>query len=198
MFFCAGFAAHWRSLKEILIILVISTSPLYLGALLHHYIDEGSPSYLLSLLFVVQRGELFLYSMSIVAAIVLLANNEWISELWDHLRRNRQNDPPEADGAKAVTSDNDDRPPKWLFNVFSIVTFGICSMFFGIESVKFKIPSGNLVTLSSVIFGLSIVFWYVINVLSTVDPPNIEVGLDADARKLGDRLRRLRGRHGRR
>ncbi len=202
IFFRAGGSAHWRSFKEIFIVLIISTSPLYLGALAHYFIAAGSPGGLSSLLIVIQRGELFLYCMSIVGTIVWLANKEWLSEFWSYPDPNSDRDmsPSSEDaGGKREQDQGSDRrvlSPKWIFNLFSILAYGICSMFFGIELVKVRIDSGSLILLSSVIYAASIVFWYIINVLSAVEPPNIEQGLNAGVRDLTNRLRDLRSGRG--
>lgn len=188
MFFQAGRKAHWLSLREIFTVLIIATSPLYLGALLHNHLKDSS--YILSLREVVQRGELFLYCMSIVGSIVWLANKDWITDIFPFSEPG--NPGASSDGSTGERAS----PPKWIFNLFSVVAFGMCAMFFGIEFVKISIASDSLITLSSFLCGLAILFWHVINVLSSVDPPNIEKNLNAGAKQLGHRLRNLRSRHG--
>ena len=175
------------SLREILTVLIIATSPLYLGAMLHHHLEDST--YMNSLREVVQKGELFLYCMSVVGSIVWLANNEWITDFFPLAGK---------DGSENRTPSRATMllPPKWIFNLFAVVAFGICAMFFGIEFVKIKISPSSLILLSSILFGMAVVLWHIINVLSSVDPPNLEEDLNAGARRLGSRLRNLRSRHG--
>lgn len=196
IFFIAGWGAHWRCFKELLTVLVISTSPLTLGAFLHRYIDAGSHGYWSSLGTIVQRGELFLYSMSVVSTILWLANKEWISEIWP--RQEQRHDPgSDADQRSTRAAATVSLlPPKWFFNLYSALALAICTMFFGIETVRFRIESSSLIVISALIYVVSVVLWYIINVLSSVDPPNIERSLDAGARSMADRLRNLRSGDG--
>lgn len=177
------------SLREIFTVLIIATSPLYLGALLHNYLRDSS--YILSLREVVQRGELFLYCMSIVGSIVWLANKDWITDLFPFTEPSNPEESSDGSASGFRAS-----PPKWIFNLFSVVAFGMCAMFFGIEFVKISISSDSLITLSSILCCLAIILWHIINVLSSVDPPNIEKNFNAGAQQLGQRLRTLRSRHG--
>lgn len=199
IFFHAGGKAHWHSLKEILFVLLISTSPLSLGALLNHYAD-GTPTYLLSLQSVVQRGELFLYCMSVVATVAWLANKEWLSDIGPSSSGRGGEMTVNGDKIQGHEQSRTSQPklsaPKWLFSLLSLFIFGICTMFFGIEAVRVRIDSASLISFSSAVYSLSIVLWYIINVLSTVDPPNIEQSFDDGARSLARRVRQMRSGNG--
>jgi hypothetical protein len=132
-------------------------------------------SYLFSLGQAIAGGELFLYCMAVVGTIVWVANKPWLAD--------------EAAGDSRLF------PPKLWFNLFSVMAFGTCTMFFGIELVKLKMRP-EIISLSAVIYGVSIVVWYVIIVLSAAIPPNYEQTLSTGAKSLQSDLRKLRSDDG--
>jgi hypothetical protein len=179
IFFTAGVPAHWRSAKEILTVLVISTAPLTLGALIRAVTGENEvTTYLGGLADTIKQGELFLYCMSVVASIVWLVHKDWLV------------DNSETRKAERIP------PPKWVFNLFAFGAFALCVLFFSVQEMKVKLNQEILITLSSVLYLIAVLMWHTINVMSEILPPNLEKNLADGTDKMMKDLTELRSGNG--
>lgn len=170
-FFTAGRQTHWAAFKEILVIVTVSTSPITFGSLIPHVLPENTlttPQIITSLL---RNGELFPYCMSIVATIIWITSTQWKSE---------------------QGGDSYKFPPRIWPNLFSLFAFAISLAFFGIYSVKIQMHASSIIKISTLLYALCIVVYYIIIVISNLPPTNFKTALREGTDDFGKRLRQSR------
>lgn len=173
----AGTDAHVRALKEVLTVLFVSMTPLLVGALIQFFLNYDKTTYVAALHDNIKQGELFAYCLSVTASIIWLANKDWLFFDFDK----------EAD---KVT------PPRLFFNLYAMVVFGFCLMFFGIGQVKVAMPFDALILASLILYVPSILIWYIIIIFSDFKAPSYETELSDGAKALMARIKKARARNG--
>lgn len=131
-------------------VVIVSTTPVWLGGFVNFSltanIDRTFLGYWEILNRSLQQGELFLYCMSIIAAITWLSNKEW--------RRGRF-------------------PLRLFFNVFAMLVFGVSVMFFGIDLVRVGLDTETILTTSKILYVSSVAIYYLVAVYNRIEPPDL-------------------------
>lgn len=166
---------HWEAFKEVFFVAVISTTPIWLGAIVSAAIDNDLRAVFSKLFDFLTQGELFLYCMSIVATIFWLASKSWPR--------------PRGDSAPGWLLN----PPRDWFFLLALIPFALSVVFFGIDLVKVRIDPGALIEISASAYGLSLLLYYVLLALNKVVPPDIETTNKEGAIRISDELGQRKG-----
>ena len=160
-----GWKAHRDAGAEVLTIALISILPLLFGAMVR-WLQVENP--VLSLegyedafnSFVI-RGELFFYALAFIAVIAWVALKEW---------------PPGL------------RPPRVVLGLFCMISFGIITTFYTLDTVKVALHTDAVLIASKIMFVVSLMLYYFATVLIKAEPPDFAAALSASSNALASQL----------
>lgn len=155
-FWTAGLDAHLRALKEFIFVLVTSTVPIWLSALILAGTDKNF--HVVSLL---GNGELFLYSTATLAAIA------WLNIKMSMEDGEGSNVVPPANAADPAENKNRSNisrrvypPDKYWFGFLVIIGFLVCSAFYAINVVKVAIDPTYMLSVSKWVYISCLVLYH--------------------------------------
>jgi hypothetical protein len=161
---------HVDAAAELVTITVISVLPLILGGLIRWLqLDNfvlSFASYGGAFDTFLVHGELFLYALAFIATIAWTALKEW---------------PPGL------------RPPRVVFGLFCFLSISMITLFFSFDTARVALHIEGVLTISKVMFALTLVFYYFATLLSKVDAPDVAAALSESSDALASKL--SRGRH---
>jgi hypothetical protein len=159
-----GWSAHREAGAEVFTVALISVLPLLVGAMARCFqsenVDLSLALYGASLDSFLVHGELLLYALAFIAVVTWTALREWPAGL---------------------------RPPRIVLGVFCIVSVGIITTFFCLDTAKVALHT-EAILMSKIVFVVTLIFYYVATVLSKIEPPDLAASLSASSSALSSQL----------
>ncbi len=160
-----GWRAHGDALAEVLTIALISVLPLLFGAMVRWFQIDNTvlsfASYKSAVDSFLIRGELFLYALAFIAIVAWTALKEWPLGL---------------------------RPPRIVLGVFCIISVGIITTFYSLDTAKVALHVDAVLIFSEIMFVTTLTIYYFATVLSKIEPPDLALILSVSSSALSSRL----------
>jgi len=160
-----GWRAHYEAIKESFVLALISTLPIVIAALTtwgrHYRSDPSWNAYATAVDHLLEHGELFMAALAYIAVIVWHVLKEW------------------PDGLK---------PPRIVFGAFCFVAFALILVFYIFEANKLGIDVEVTLVGSKLLFGVTLIAYYLSTVLVRIEAPQYAQALSDRASELSQRL----------
>ena len=160
-----GWKAHREAVAEVLTIALISVLPLLFGAMVRWFQIENTilsfTSYESAVDSFLIRGELFLYALAFIAIVAWTALKEWPLGL---------------------------RPPRIVLGVFCIVSVGIITTFYSLDTAKIAVHVDAVLIFSKIMFVITLATYYLATVLSKIEPPDLALIFSVSSSALSSQL----------
>lgn len=169
MLVALGWKAHLETINELLVVTIASIAPIALGGLFRWVRIDNAERSLAGYMHVIdellERGELFMTTLAFVAVIFWHVVKEWPEGL---------------------------KPPRVIFGIFCILSFGIISLFYSLDANKVAVHVESVLIFSKMLFGVTLVIYYISTLLTKADGIDYAAELARSSGALSSQLRKGR------